>query len=266
MKKTDISRFTVETEKLPSEFVGYKFIVMSDLHSNTYGIDLHEINRMIIKEKPDAILMTGDMFNGLQKDNPIQVMRFIKTLASHYPVFFANGNHEYRMKLDSDMYDDRYYVIRDYLTEAGVVFLEDETIALEKDNACIQLSGLEIDRVYYRKTDRVTMGKSLMAHHLGNCNKSLYNILLAHNPVYFHRYAGWGADMVLSGHVHGGMIRIPSLGGLVSTNIELFPKYDSGMYRYKNSMLLVSRGMGAHTINLRINNNPELVVLNILPA
>ena len=72
--------------------------------------------------------------------------------------------------------------------------------------------------------------------------------------------------MVLSGHVHGGMIRIPSLGGLVSTNIELFPKYDSGMYRYKNSMMLVSRGMGAHTINLRINNNPELVVLNILPA
>lgn len=265
MKKIDVTRYSIETEKLSENFSGYRFVVMSDLHSNVYGIDLHEVNRIIKAEKPDAILMAGDMFNGAVKDDPIQVLKYIKTLAGHYPVFFANGNHEYRMKLDTETFDDRYYVIRNYLSEAGVVFLEDETITLEKENASILLSGVEIDSVFYKKTDTPKMGKSLIDHHLGNCHREYYNVLLAHNPAFFKRYAGWGADLVVSGHVHGGTVRLPGVGGLMSTNIELFPEYDSGMYNHRDSMMMVSRGMGAHTINIRVNNNPEVVILNIIP-
>ena len=87
---------------------------------------------------------------------------------------------------------------------------------------------------------------------------------LTNNPEYFNRYAEWGADLVISGHLHGGMVRIPGLGGMMSPKFKLMPEYDYGMFEYGDSMMLVSRGLGAHTIKVRINNNPELVNLKIL--
>ena len=104
MKKIDFTKYTIETDKFPKDFTGFNFIVMSDLHSNSYGINLHEVNSMIKKASPDAILMAGDMINGTFKDAPTDVINYISTLAGHYPVFYALGNHEYRM----NQYDDQY--------------------------------------------------------------------------------------------------------------------------------------------------------------
>lgn len=263
-EKIDFTKYTIETDKFPKDFTGFNFIVMSDLHSNSYGINLHEVNSMIKKASPDAILMAGDMINGTFKDDPTDVINYISTLAGHYPVFYALGNHEYRMKLYDDQYGDKYYTIRDYLGEKGVVFLEDETITLEKDNAHLALSGLEIDAAFYSKFHKTAMGSGLVSMHLGEADKDVYNLMLAHNPEYFNRYAEWGADLVISGHLHGGMVRIPGLGGMMSPKFKLMPEYDYGMFEYGDSMMLVSRGLGAHTIKVRINNNPELVNLKIL--
>ena len=264
MKKIDFNEYTIETDKLPKDSAGYKFIVMSDLHSNSYGIDLHYVNRIVRRVKPDAVLIAGDMFNGIVHDDPSDVLNYLAVLAGHFPVFFALGNHEYRMKLYEDTYGSRFYDIRDYLSEAGVVFLEDETVILDKDGARLALTGVEIDSAFYSKFRKTAMGSGLMEKHLGPADRNIYNILLAHNPEYFHRYAGWGADLTISGHNHGGMIRVPGIGGIFSPKLTLMPEYDWGMYEKDGSMMLVGKGMGAHSVKIRINNRPELIQLKIL--
>ena len=99
---------------------------------------------------------------------------------------------------------------------------------------------------------------------LGEPAEGAYRILLAHNPDYFSAYAQWGADLTLSGHLHGGMVRLPKIGGLISPNWTLFPKYDHGLYTIEEKKMIVSAGLGSHTIKLRINNPPELVVLDFV--
>lgn len=264
MKRTDITGYTIETEKFSEGFSGFKFVILSDLHSNCYGIDLHGLNRRIRSERPDAVLIAGDMFNAHINDKPERVINYLSVLAGHYPVFFALGNHEYRMKICTEVFGERYYEIRERLSEAGVVFLEDETVTLEKEGERLMLSGVEIDYCFYGKTSRAEMGPGLMDKHLGAPDTRFYNLLLAHNPDFFDRYAQWGADLTVSGHLHGGIVRIPGIGGIVSTTGFILPRYDSGMYHHRNSFMLVSRGLGAHTLPLRINNNPELAVLKIL--
>lgn len=266
MKDIELTDYTIESQKISMNCDGYKLAVMSDLHSNSYGIDLHRLNRMIKKANPDAVLVAGDMINDTLHDNPCQAVNYLAALSGHFPVFYALGNHEYRLKTETDIFGDRYYTIREHLTNKGVVFLEDETVYLDKDDSSIALSGVEIDSAFYDCFRTPGMGKSLMRRHLGQADRNKLNILIAHNPDYFDRYAEWGADIVISGHIHGGIIRIPGVGGLVSPRFTLFPKYDSGMYFHNDSMMLVSRGLGSHTINVRINNAPELAVLNILPA
>ena len=266
MKDIVMTDYTIESEKIPCGSNGFKFVVMSDLHSNSYGIDLHKLNRMVIEVNPDAVLLAGDMFNGSVKDNPCRVINYLTALAGHYPVFFGLGNHEYRMKLYTDTYGERYYTIREHLSAKGVVFLEDETVFLEKGDASVALSGVEIDAAFYGRFSPVKMGKSCIGSHLGPADRDRLNILIAHNPEYFRNYAEWGADIVISGHVHGGMVRIPGIGGLISPDLTPFPRYDSGMYSHNHSMMLVGRGLGMHTINVRVNNTPELAVLNVVPT
>ena len=101
---------------------------------------------------------------------------------------------------------------------------------------------------------------------LGNVGKSerdKYQVLIAHNPLYFPEYAEWGADMTVSGHVHGGIIRLPLLGGVISPAIALFPKYDGGKYMRGDKAMILSRGLGTHTIHVRFNNPGEVSVIKV---
>ena len=262
MKEIDITNYTIESSKIKPG-TGYKFVLLSDLHSNTYGINLHDVNKMIIKEKPDAVLIAGDMFTGSLRDNPQDVINYLSVLAGHYPVFFALGNHEYRMKTDEYRYGSKYEEIRNYLEEKNVVFLEDETVYLDKDDNRIALSGIMIDSCFYKRIPPV-MGSGLVEKHLGVADKSYFNLLLAHNPDYIDNYADWGADLVLSGHLHGGTVRIPGMGGIFSTTIRPMPYFDEGLYEDGTSYMVVSRGMGTHHVNLRINNHPEVVVVKVI--
>ena len=264
MKHIDVTRYVIETDKIQNS-KGFKFVLLSDLHSNSYGIDLHYVNRIISSEKPDAVLCSGDMFNRSGKDKPQDVLNYLTTLAKHFPVFYGIGNHEYDLMRDVKTDGERFCTIRDRLSEAGVCFLEDETVYLDKDNDRIALSGVMIDSAFYSMRGAPIMGSGLMDKHLGMCDGNMYNLLIAHNPDYFNNYSDWGADLVVSGHIHGGIIRVLGLGGLISPKVTLFPKFDGGMYYHSDSIMLVSRGLGAHTVNFRFNNNPEVVVFRIMP-
>ena len=264
MKKFDVSEYFIRTDKIPSSAKGLRFIMISDLHSNEYEINLHKVNEVIRKNNPDAILLAGDIISRKLNPNVPVIVSFLTTLAKHYPVYYALGNHEYKLKRFKDEYGDFYNIYKETLEDAGIIFLEDESAIFDKNDYSVVISGVQIDLAYYRHNAPV-MGSGLMDMHMGCPDKSMYQILLAHNPDYFEQYEQWGADLVLSGHVHGGTVRLPLIGGVIGTNMKFFPKYADGIHRIRKSRMIVSRGLGTHTIRIRINNRPELVIVNILP-
>jgi len=229
MKRFDMTEYTVTSSKFPEGFRGFTFAMLSDLHSNVYHIDLKCLEERIQEANPDAILIVGDMINSARRDNPLEVTHFLKSLASQFPTFYALGNHEYRLIRRAQAYGHRFETFRQYLEEAGVCFLQDETVYLEKDEVQLALSGVAIDEIFYC-TNPPEMGPGLLDKHLGNCDTGRFHLLLAHHPNYFYRYAQWGADLTLSGHLHGGIIRTKKRG-VLSTSGGLFPYFDEGMYQ-----------------------------------
>ena len=109
------------------------------------------------------------------------------------------------------------------------------------------------------------MDQDYLASLIGRPDPDSFHILLAHNPDYFPRYAEWGADLVLSGHVHGGIMKLPLLGGVISPSLRLFPKYDGGLFEERNSRMILGRGLGSHTIPIRVFNPGELIEICLIP-
>ena len=121
-------------------------------------------------------------------------------------------------------------------------------------------------RKYFKKFNDYVLETEEITEALGVCEESdAFQILLAHNPVYFKQYAAWGADLTLSGHLHGGIIRLPLIGGVITPQAKLFPRYHAGKYQIGKKTLIVSRGLGTHTIPIRFNNKPELSVIHLMP-
>ena len=149
------------------------------------------------------------------------------------------------------------------LKKAGIEPLINETAYLPAWN--IAVCGVQIDRDYYRHFRRAPMEPSYLRKLLGTPDREKFQLLIAHNPVYFDAYADWGADLVVSGHVHGGIMRLPFLGGVLSPSLTLFPKYDGGMFREHGSTMILSRGLSSHTIPIRIFNPGELIVIELKP-
>ena len=144
------------------------------------------------------------------------------------------------------------------------MLLENESVLLPETG--IRIFGVEIDMDYYKKLCRNVMKVSCLNSLLGRPCADEYSILLAHNPDYFQTYAGWGADLVLSGHVHGGIMRLPVLGGVLSPALRLFPKYDGGLYEEGKSKMVLGRGLGTHTLPVRVFNPGELIVVRLEPV
>ncbi len=260
----DGNRFRVVEYKLYSPKVKkeHKYVVLSDLHNKTYGKENKKLLEAIENKQPEGILIAGDILTAKPKKSYQPAIELIEKLALKYPVFYGMGNHETRLFLYPEVYGDMGKRYESDLQKCGVRFLRNESIDRE-DN--IRITGLELDRKYYNRFKKLPMEKEYLQELLPRRNADNYEILLAHNPDYFEEYADWGADLVLSGHVHGGMVRLPFLGGVVSPACKLFPKYDGGRFKQKKSVMILSRGLGMHTIPVRIFNPGELVVIKIYP-
>lgn len=261
MRKFEITEYVINTNKFPKGFEGFTFVMMSDLHSNEYRIDMSKAKKAIDDAKPDGILIAGDMINGRREDDISEAQEFLEALALKYPVYYGMGNHESRLKNHSDSYGERFFEMKKRLEDKNVIFLENKTVFVEKNHVKAAVTGLEIDEKYYRHSAHEIDD---IENYIKPSDSDFFNILIAHNPKYFKAYAKWGADLAVAGHVHGGIIRLPFLGGVISTDVRLFPKYDGGLYRLMDSQMIVGRGMGTHSINLRINNRPELIIIKIL--
>lgn len=236
-------------------------VVLADLHNKRYGRDNEHLLAAIRELKPDMILVAGDMLNAKPGATLEIALHLLGELANDYPIYYGNGNHEHRMTLYPDTYKDMAERYAEGLGQLGIEPLVNVHVKLADYG--IAIYGLQIDRQYYKRFKTYPMDKSYLHSLLGQVDKSFYSVLLAHNPDYFPEYAAWGADLTLAGHVHGGLVRIPIVGkGLASPKISFFPKYDGGRFEEDGRVMLVSRGLGVHTIPIRVFNPGELLVIN----
>ena len=148
------------------------------------------------------------------------------------------------------------------LLDLGVVLLRNTGTYVEDLN--MEIHGLEMSYDYYRKVLKTPMSDDYIKGFFGEPCESRFQLLIAHNPIYFKEYCKWGADLVVSGHVHGGIARLPFLGGVMSPAVEFFPKYDGGLFKENNKYMVLSRGLGMHTVPVRFNNPGELCVIRVI--
>ncbi len=241
-----------------------RIVVLADLHETVYGKDNKQLLSAVKELRPDLVLVAGDMVTADKKTDFASSAAFLKALAGEFPVYYGMGNHESRIAANCQEYGDGYEAYRRKLTKAGVIFLQNESTVLSKYN--IMLHGLELEEAYYYKLTKKKLPADYMEAKCGTCGGSYFHLLIAHNPEFFPQYADWGADLTVSGHVHGGIVRLPVLGGVISTSFRLFPNYDGGLFSGNGSFMIISRGLGSHTIPLRMFNPGECVVIDMKPG
>lgn len=239
-----------------------RFVLLSDLHNKSYGIEHEKLIKKISDISPDAVLVAGDMLTASGGSSYQTALSLMRQLAAKYKIYYGMGNHEYWLKLYPEQYGTVYEDYEAGLEQAGINPLVNENTYLPEYN--IAICGAQIDKCYYRKFMKHPMDERYLPKILGKPREDACQILIAHTPQYFEEYAAWGADVVVSGHVHGGIIRLPILGGVLSPNLTLFPKYDGGRFQRGKSTLILSRGLSTHTIPVRVFNPGELVVVNIV--
>jgi hypothetical protein len=252
------TEYRIFSEKLPEAFDGYRIVQLSDLHGARYGEAQSGLIQAALANRPDLVVMTGDMTDNTAGaiDAALAVCR---GLAGEVPVYDILGNHELTLKGD---------ILPEYLgrlRDAGVQVLRNEHRILARGGAEVVLYGLETPIVYYKNPFaeyRKDAYFSVQDTHkmLGEADAQHYSILLAHDPIYYPSYRDWGADLTLSGHMHGGVINLPFLGGVLSPDRTLFPKYDAGHFTENGRELIVSRGLGNHFL-IRVRNPVEVVTI-----
>lgn len=253
--------YRVVSQRVPKEFEGFTIVHLSDLHGAVYGKKNKVLIQKIYESGPDIVVMTGDMAE--QGDHSAaETVDLCGRLLEQYPVYYVLGNHEQCME------EGELGRLLKKLKKLGVAVLENSWQSISRKGAYIKIYGLVMPMVYYKDPfrDDYVKGISFSAkdaeHALGKTDTSCYNILLCHNPLYYPSYRDWGADLTLSGHIHGGIIRIPGIGGVLSPDVTLFPKYDGGHFEEKGRHLIVSRGLGNHFL-VRVMNPAELAVIRL---
>lgn len=250
----ELNKYAIKSSKLPKEFDGFRIAQISDLHNAEMG-DANEKLLTIIKEAdPDIIAITGDMIDSRRMDIQI-ALDFAKEAVKLAPCYYVNGNHELRVL--------EYEELKEGLEDLGVIILENAKATITKEDESLTIIGLsdpslESGYIYTEEGEILDLHLTKLSKEDNN-----YKILLSHRPEYFELYFEAGMDLVLSGHAHGGQIRLPFVGGIIAPHQGFFPKYDGGLYIKEETNMIVSRGIGNSLFPLRFNNRPEVVLIEL---
>lgn len=251
-KKIVLSEYIVESNKIPSEFEEFKIIQISDLHDMNHVKNVYD---KINKIKPNIVVMTGDMINfNTTFNSELNVFKLIKNIDNNIPIYYINGNHELKLKeTDNKKNTNDYKLYKNELIKNNVIIIDGEKIEITKGNQSIIIYGLRETPSDYLKKNKNKVSNNVQI------DENYFNILLAHNPLKFELYEKMGFDLVLSGHVHGGEIRLPFVDGLLSPDRTFFVKYSKGEYIISDTKMIVSAGLGDKTFKFRLNNPYDLV-------
>ncbi|MGL5754652.1 MAG: metallophosphoesterase [Paraclostridium sp.] len=264
--KLEITRHEIQNTKIPKEFNGFKIVQVSDLHNKSFGKNNEKLLRLIESENPDIVVVTGDLVEGDNKNFHI-ALNLIDELVKKYEVYHIIGNHEQKSLIKK--YKKEYETYFKNLYNKSIKNLNNDKLCLNRGNSSINIYGLIVPLNYYPyffknyKNRKNRLEDKFIHQSLGMINKEEYNIMLAHTPFFFEDYEEYGVDLVLSGHVHGGIIRLPGVGGILSPNREFFPKYDFGKYEKNDTTMLLSKGLGGSKVLIRLNCKPEIVSITL---
>lgn len=247
-----VSRFTVENGAIPESFEGFRIVQLSDLHNKDFNGRLSERIKTL---SPDIVVITGDLIDSRRTDISVSE-KLIKELKALAPIYYITGNHESRI--------EGYPDLREILEGHGVVVLDGKTVDIEKNGEKITLTGID---------DTTFFGSSVLGENeilftqklkeLAENRGESFGILLSHRPELIDIYAECGFDLAFTGHAHGGQIRLPFVGGVLTPNQGFFPEYDAGEFKKNNTTMIVSRGLGNSIFPFRIGNRPDIVLCEL---
>ena len=244
--------YTIKTElyelrfaNLPRAFDGYRIAVVSDLHAAVFGKDNEKLYEAVRSGNPDMIALTGDVTDAAgQVDGVIETVRELVKIA---PVYYITGNHEWEKGEVQELFAR--------LPETGTTVLRNEVLPLTRDGESIYIVGLE------DPNGPADMKKPWQVFAEIPTGDDIFSLTLVHRNTGLEAIAELGTDLVLCGHGHGGMIRLPFTDGLFGHNFALLPSYTSGEYTIGATSIVVSRGVGNHTGIPRIGNNPHVPIV-----
>ncbi len=252
-KALELNSYYIVSEDLPKSFEGFRIAQVSDLHNAEIGKDNQKLISTLKEAKPNIIVITGDMIDSRNTKTDVALC-FAKEAVKIAPCYYITGNHEARAS--------EYSQLKKGLLELGVTVLEDDKVKIELLGETITLFGVLDPRF---NADSTLDDKTAVGNKLDDLivEEDGYTILLSHRPELFETYVDRALNLVFSGHAHGGQFRLPFVGGIIAPNQGLFPKYDAGIYTEGNTNMVVSRGVGNSIVPFRVNNRPEIVLVEL---
>ena len=246
-----VKQFDPAFPTLPPGFDGCRVVVLSDLHSAQFGRDNEKLLETVAEQSPEYIFLVGDLLDQYRPLPEGYAASIAAGLSAIAPTYYVTGNHEWALR--------DVPALKKTLTENGVTVLSNQAVTLERSGDTIVLAGIDDPNGYADQKSPEALAAEI-AQKWGDP----FWILLAHrNGRFAGQYSLLGADLVVSGHAHGGIIRLPFTDGLISHDLTLFPSYTAGLYYENGATLFVTRGLGNSGPSFRLFNRPEVAVLTL---
>ena len=273
-----VTEYHLSSSRLPAAFEGCRLALLADLHNTSLGRDNDLVLQALHEMEPEYLLIAGDWITeekmGKRRIRKDAAEHLLGRLCGRWPVIYGFGNHEKRWQECEIEGRPGFPEWKEKVRDLGARLLDNQSIRLCKDGAYIRVTGLNLPLRYYvspkarlrrllRGEKEPAVSAGIIRKYCGPADKNTFQVLIAHTPAYSAAYEEWGADLTVAGHYHGGLVRLPFLGGAVSPSLELFPAFTKGLYTLGKGSLAVSAGLGSHTIPIRFLNPPELVILHL---
>lgn len=248
------TKYAYSNKKITSALNGFKIVHISDLHNKQFGKHQQRLLDIVRNAAPDIIIISGDLIDCHRTDID-SAMELIYPAVQIAPVYFAPGNHECKSHIYGELFPR--------LETAGVHVLNNGSAQVRHNNTAFTILGV-MDIEFLKKNKEKTPVEDFYSVLTDLCKqKTDFSVLIAHRPEHFEKYASQDVDLVLSGHAHGGQVRLPLIGGLFAPQQGWHPKYTSGMHSLNNTTMVISRGLGNSEFPFRVFNRPEVVVITL---
>jgi len=254
-----ITNYKINDPRWPVTLNGWRLVQLSDIHNQaTEGPGNNKIINSVQKLQPDIITITGDLFDGDRTNIPNN-LKLVQDLTSIAPVYMVLGNHDFA--------NDDYIKLTQLVEENGAQIIRNELVTINDQTTPITIIGLDDPAAWggpfsYKAQARLTAQTLNKIMASPKFNSTSPRLILAHRPELWPQYILANPLVILSGHTHGGQIRLPLIGAIYVPNQPLLPQYDEGIFTIANSYLIINHGLGNSFINCRFNNYPEIVTID----
>ena len=235
-----------------------RIVCIADLHSHIYGKNQQPLIDLIKAQQPDIIALVGDIADDEVPDDGTRML--LEGIADTAPVYYVSGNHEY--------WSGRYADIKAMIESYGVTVLDNESDNITVNGVRLSVSGVD-DPLFLEYTKdsewlSVSSQEEVFSRQFSDLDNSVFNVLLAHRPESIHTYLDYDFDLILSGHTHGGQVRIPPLiNGLLAPDQGWLPRFGGGRYDFDGRKMIVRRGLSFNQFITRIFNPPVVMVVDV---